>query len=145
MSLLRFDPIRSFEQMSKKMSNVASEFEKGFSFEFGGFSPRIDITEDEKGTYFYVEIPGMKKEDIKVSVNEENIITIKGDKKVYDNKEELSFVRVERNFGEFTRSFMLPENVERDSIKAKFEDGVLSITLSKKEPEQPKEVEINID
>lgn len=144
MGILRFDPVRSFEGISRRMSDLASEFEKGFSVEYGGFSPRVDINEDEKSLYFWVELAGVQKEDVKLTINEENVILIKGFKKRDESYESKSSIRSERNFGEFTRSFMLPDNINSDSIQARFENGVLMIKLDKKEPEKPKEVEISI-
>jgi len=148
MGIVRFDPFRSFEGITRRMQNVASELEKGFNIEYGAFAPRIDIYEDEKNLYLQAELAGVKKEDVKVSINDENVLIIKGEKKrelKSENKEdERCFLRVERAFGEFTRSFMLPENIDKDSISAKYDSGVLEITLAKKEPEKPKEVEIKI-
>lgn len=147
MTLLRFDPIRGFETMARKMSEIAGEVEKGISFEFGSFVPRVDISEDDKGLNFNVELPGVFKEDVKLSINDENVLVIKGFKKKKENEQdqEASKVRVERTFGDFMRSFMLPDNINTDSISARFENGVLEVKLEKKEPEKPKEKEINID
>ncbi len=145
---VKFDPMRGFENISRKMNSFMNEFEKGFSFEFGSFSPRIDIAEDEKNIFIHAEVPGIAKEDIKVTINDDNVLTIKGHKKresKSDDTNSKSFIRVERSFGEFQRSFMLPENVNKDSINAKFENGVLDIVLDKAEPEKPKEIEVTIN
>ncbi len=144
MSLVRFDPFRGFESLSKKMNDFVGEFDKGFNIEFGSFAPRIDIAEDEKSIFFHVELPGIKKEDVKVSITDGNIMMIKGEKKREEKVEDKSFIRVERNYGSFSRSFELPNNVKTDSIAAKFEDGVLNISLEKIEPQKPKEVEVEI-
>lgn len=148
MSFLRFDPVRGFEGLTRKVGNVMNDIEKGFSIEYGGYAPRVDIIEDEANIYFQFEIPGLKKEDVKVTVNEENILTIKGEKKredvINDKADEKVMIRAERNFGSFTRSFMLPDNVKKDSISAKYENGVLNLTLLKIQPEMPKEVEVQI-
>lgn len=146
MGIVRFDPVRGFETIARRMGDLASEFEKGMSFEYGSFTPRVDIIEDEKSFYVQVELPGILKDDVKLSVNEDNVLLIKGTKKreAKDENKDLSFVRVERSYGEFTRSFTLPENVNRESVKAKFENGLLNVTIDKVEPVKPKEVEINI-
>lgn len=144
MGLVRFDPVRSFESLAKRMSDFANEIERGFSFEYGGFQPRVDIFEDEKGYYLEAELPGLVKEDVKLTVNEDNVLILKGSKKREVKEEGKSFIRVERNYGEFTRSFVLPDNIKKDSIKAKFENGILNVSLEKTEPEKPKEVEISI-
>ncbi|MFP4368196.1 MAG: Hsp20/alpha crystallin family protein [Bacteroidota bacterium] len=148
MAIVRFDPFRGFEGLARKMNSFINEFDKGVNFEYGSFSPRIDISEDEKSIYISAELPGMKKEDVKVTINDDNVLIIKGEKKrIVEEKEDekKSYVRIERSYGEFTRSFMLPENVDTESINAKVEDGVLNISLNKKEPEKPKEIEVKID
>ena len=148
MGLVRLDPFRGFDNVAKKMNSLLNDAEKGFSIEYGSFAPRVDILEDDKHLFVQAELPGVKKEDVKVTVNEENVLYIKGEKKNADadNKEdkEKFFVRVERNYGSFVRSFMLPDNILADSVKAKFENGVLDITLEKKEPEKPKEINVEI-
>lgn len=149
MSIVRFDPMRGFESLARRMNAAANELNKGFNVEFGGFSPRIDISEDEKFIYIAAEVPGIAKEDIKLTVNDDNMLVIKGTKKCEEKKEEnggnVSYLRVERSYGEFLRSFMLPDNVKKDSVNAKFENGVLNITLEKIEPVKPKEIEVSID
>jgi HSP20 family protein len=142
-----FDPAKTFEQFAKKMNDLSSDFDKGFSVEFGGFAPRVDISEDEKNMYLHVELAGVRKEDVKVTINDDNLLLIKGEKKkinTEDDKKDQTFLRAERLYGEFTRSFTLPHNVKKDSIAAKYENGVLEITLEKIEPEKPKEVNVEI-
>jgi HSP20 family protein len=137
------------------MANIADEFEKGFSVEYGPFAPRIDISEDENNLYFIAELPGVKKEDAKVTISDDNIIYFKGTKKrpfepdeAKDGevqKSEYNYIRAERSYGEFTRSFTLPENINKDSITAKYEDGILTVTLAKIEPVKPKLIEVSIN
>jgi HSP20 family protein len=148
MAIMRFDPAKGFETISKKMNDFVNEFEKGFSFEYGGFAPRIDIVEDEKNLFVQAELAGLKKEDVKVKINDEGVLCISGEKK-RDSKIDSSdgstqIIRIERAYGAFNRSFMLPDNINKDSIKAKFENGILEISLEKKEPEKPKEVQVEI-
>ncbi len=145
MTMIKFDPVRHFENMTRKMQNIAGEVEKGFVFEKGGFNPRVDITEYDNKVVVSAEVPGLAKEDVKVSVNEERILTIKGEKKKPEINEGESQIRIERSFGEFTRSFVLPEDIDLDDIKASFKNGLLELSLSKKEPEEPKEININIE
>jgi len=144
MALVRFDPFRGFESLTKKMNDFVGDFDKGFNVEFGSFAPRIDIAEDEKNIYFHAELAGIRKEDVKVSITDNNILMIKGEKKREEKVEDKSFIRVERNYGSFSRSFELPDNVKSDSISAKYDNGVLNITLEKVEPQKPKEVEVEI-
>lgn len=144
MALIKFDPLRGFESLARRMNDLIGSFDQGFSIEMGNLTPRVDITEDEKGLYFAIELPGLKKEDIKVTINDDDLLVIKGSKKREYKVEDKSFIRAERCFGEFTRSFLLPDNVKKDSINAKFENGVLNISFEKVEPVKPKEVEVTI-
>jgi HSP20 family protein len=146
MAIVRFDPFRGFETLARRMSEMFEEFERGITVTPSDFSPRVDISEDEKNLYVTVEIPGVNKEDVKVTINDDNILVIKGEKKREFKTEdkERNFIRVERSYGSFQRSFMLPDNVKKDNVSAKFENGVLTITLEKVEPEPPKQIEIPI-
>ncbi len=144
MTLVRFDPYRGFESLTRKMNKVMNEFEKGFTLETGGFNPRVDITEDDTNVYLHAEVPGMEKDEVKVNVNEERMLTIKGEKKKQEKEDELTYIRNERQFGDFSRSFLLPENTDLENIKAKFDYGVLEVTIPKKEPEKPKEFNVEI-
>ncbi len=152
MSYIKFDPFRGMEQVANRMSQVFSDLEKGVSVEYGSFSPRIDIAEDEKNLFLYVELPGIKKEDVKITINDDRLLYIKGEKKRdFDlakdgevNKESRTYIRAERAYGEFNRSFALPENINSDNVNANFNNGVLTVTLTKIEPVKPKEIEIQI-
>lgn len=155
MGYYRFDPFRGMEHFVKRIQQISDEFEKGFTVEYGSFAPKVDISEDEKHLYIQAELPGVRKEDVKVTVNNDNVFFIKGEKKrpfveqkdAKDGEvqqEERTYIKAERSYGEFTRSFVLPENINKDSIQAKFENGVLFVTLAKIEPAKPKEVEISI-
>jgi len=148
-SVIKFDPFRGFESLTRRMGSMLDEFDKGFSVQFSGFAPRVDISEDDKNLFIHAELPGMLNDDVKVTINEDNLLTIKVTKQRQDKTEDKSgdksFIRMERSFGEFTRSFVLSENVDGNSIKAKFENGVLNLTLDKKEPVKPKEIEVSID
>lgn len=107
-----------------------------------GFTPKTDVFEDSDIYYFTFEIPGLTKEHVKLSVNEESVLTIKGEKKI-ERTDGLNFLRRELSEGEFERSFYLPEDTDSEKIKAKFENGVLNVTIPKLE-EIKKEIEIDL-
>jgi len=144
MTLVKFDPYRGFEGISKRINKFVNEFDKGFQIETGGYNPRVDITEDEKNLFVHAELPGMSKESVNIAVSEDKMLTIKGEKKKESLEENTNYIRSERKFGSFSRSFLLPEFVDLEKVEAKFENGVLEIILEKKEPEKPKEIEIAI-
>ena len=146
MNLVKFDPFRGFDSLARRMNNFMTDFEIGrnFSTDVGTFTPRVDIREDEKNIYLSAEIPGLSKEDVKVSINDDNVLTIKGEKKLEEKKEEENYVKLERQYGSFVRSFVLPENVDTESVKASFKDGLLELTLERLEPVKPKEIDVEI-
>lgn len=144
MTFINLNPERGLETISKRFNQLISDFEKGINFEFGTFSPRIDIMENEKNIFFYIEIPGMTKDDIKISVNQEKVLKIKGNKNKPDNNENKNYITRERVFGEFEREFMLADNSDVENIEAKFENGVLELIIPKLEPPKPKEINVEI-
>jgi len=144
MTLVKFDPFRGFESFNRRMNKFVNEFEKGFVFETGGFAPRVDIIEDDKKIFVAVELPGVAKEDVKISINEDRVMTISGEKKPDEMKEGVSQIKIERGYGKFQRAFVLPENIDESGVNAKFENGVLEVSVAKKEPEKPKEIEVSI-
>lgn len=106
------------------------------------YRPRTDVSETKDSLIFEFELPGSSLNDIKVQINDENVLTVTGDKKNYESGVNLR--RKERHFGKFFRSFELPENIDSSKIEAKFTDGVLSVTIQKLKPSEPKEKEIEI-
>ena len=144
----RFNPWWELENLSKEMEKIVDTIkspENRPRVSFGGFNPRVDITEDEKNIYFEIEVPGVRKEDVKVKVSDDNIISIQGEKKLEKKEDESkTFYRNERQYGDFNRSFQLPELVDATRIEAKYENGILNLSVPKLEPVKPKEQEIEI-
>jgi len=130
MAVFRFEPARELGNLSKKMHKLFEEFPDTFTVETGGFNPRLDLAEDDSRIYVYVELPGVNKENVKLSF-QENILTIKGEKKRDLDEEKVNFFRTERCFGNFSRSIELPVDVDENDIAAKLENGTLSIQLKK--------------
>lgn len=145
MTLVRFEPFRELEHFGRRMNEVMSTWERN-NTEKGRFVPSVDVAEDEKNIYIHAELPGMSKADVQVTVSDERILTIKGEKKQESKTkdDEKNYVRIERSYGSFTRSFSLPDNVNAESINAAFDNGVLNLTLPKMEPAKPKEVSVDI-
>ncbi|MEA1995457.1 MAG: Hsp20/alpha crystallin family protein [Campylobacterota bacterium] len=108
------------------------------------WSPAVDIYEDKGNIYLDVEVPGMKKEDVKVKV-EDKTLTVSGERKLEKEEKKEGYYRVERSYGSFSRSFYLPDNVDPTKIKAKYEGGVLKLSIPKKEEAKPKEVPVNVE
>jgi len=106
-----------------------------------GFLPAVDVRETQDALHFDVELPGMTKEHIDITV-ENNVLTISGERKFEKETKEGEYHRMERSFGHFSRSFTLPTGVRTDKIDAKFEHGILSIDLPKQEGAKPKKIAI---
>ena len=107
------------------------------------WSPPVDIAEDDKEYTVKAELPGMNKEDIKVTV-EGGVLSIRGERKVEKEEKDKKYHRIERSYGTFTRSFTLPEGTSGDKISAEFKDGVLKVHLPKDEKGKTKSVEVQI-
>lgn len=96
------------------------------------FVPRVDVMEDEKAFEIHVAVPGMNKEDFKIDLND-NYLTISGERKLSKEKKENNFYSVETQYGTFSRSFTLPENVDAQKISARYNNGILELVVPKDE------------
>ncbi|MFQ5704524.1 MAG: Hsp20/alpha crystallin family protein [Gemmatimonadales bacterium] len=109
------------------------------------WSPVVDVQETEDGLHVSTELPGIKSQDVKVTVDD-GVLTISGEKKREiekgSNKDGVGYHLVERHYGRFERSFTLPRAVDADKVEARFEDGVLNIDLPKTEQAKPKQIAI---
>src|SRR5574340_316343 len=124
-----------FSLLRREMDSLFDNFFRGFDLEpfenrLGTFSPRIDVTENDKEMKISAELPGMDEKDIDVSL-QNDMLTIKGEKKEEKEDKGKDYYRMERSYGSFSRSIPLPIEVETDKVEAKFKKGVLSITLPK--------------
>jgi HSP20 family protein len=144
MSMLTFEPFRGFDTVTRRMFDTMSEMNRNVKQQVEQFSPRVDIAETEKAISLHVEIPGVQKDDVKISINEDRILSIRGEKKQRETIEGQQFVRVESHFGTFARSFTLSDSIDINGIQAEFNSGILQITLPKVEPEKPKSIEVPI-
>ena len=138
MTLLRFEPMRDLDHLSNRFQRFFDEFPGLQTLDKDTFSPRIDISEDEKSILIDAEILGVKKENLKITM-QDNILTIEGEKKKVSEEKEKNFYREERTYGKFKRSFTLPVEVDSEKVDAKFSDGMLEIKLNKMEPKVAKE------
>jgi HSP20 family protein len=110
---------------------------------FGGWTPAVDMLEDKDKLTVKAELPGFKREDLNVSVHENNIL-ISGERRCEDEQKEGEFYRCERYYGKFHRSIPLPASVEAGKIEAKYRDGVLTMTLPKTEEAKAKQIEVSV-
>lgn len=143
MTFVKFEPLRELDNLNSRLHKFFGEFPANVDLGFS-FSPRVDIYADDNIIYIEAEIPGIKKEDIKISL-QDNILTISGTKTKAENKnEEIQYFRNEIIYGDFSRSFSLPEDINPDNVEANFENGLLRVTVGKQEVKTAKERNIEI-
>ena len=141
MTLVKFNPVKEFDSFHDTIQKYFEDFSLTRSSLRETFSPKIDISEEKNQIIVEAEIPGVNKEDLKITL-QDNILTLEGEKKKEDQEKEKNFYRVERTYGSFKRSFNLPYDVDSEKVEAKFEDGLLKISLQKFE--EKKKIEKNI-
>ena len=136
----------ALEKKIQRMFDNFLEFPREWEFPITGgeLYPSVDISETPQQYSIRAEIPGMKKEDVKISINK-NCLTISGEKKEEKKTGDQKFHRMESYYGSFQRSFVLPEGIKADKVEANFKDGVLSITVPKSEETKEKTVDIKVE
>ena len=151
MALVRWEPFRSrdvFPSLFDLPHNMNHLFENFFERDedspVAKWSPRVEVTELDDHFEVSAELPGMKREDIKVELND-RILTISGEKQTEHEKKDRSIHLCERIYGSFHRSFRLPSQVKADKINAEFKNGVLKLNLPKVEEAKPKQIAIKVD
>jgi HSP20 family protein len=145
MALVRWRPMRGLvdiqDEINRMFEDIAgsADGEKGLS----KLSPPADVIENKDSFVVRAELPGLKKEDVKVTL-QNNVLIISGEKKKELEEKNQAYHRVERSYGTFYRSFELPVPVNAGNIKADFKDGILRVELPKNEEARPKEIEISV-
>ena len=147
MAIVRWNPVRDVLGLQNEMNFLFGDFfgvdKKGDETNFIRWAPRVDIVE-VNGTYeLTADLPGLKKDDIKIEIHD-NVLTLRGEKKLEEEKKDKNYRLCERYFGEFVRTFTLPENVNKDGIEAEFKDGVLTVAIPKVEKAKPKQIEVKV-
>ena len=136
MSIIRYNNALNDYTMPTAFSNLIDRFFNESLGRTGGsqysFVPKVDIIENEKAFELHVVVPGMNKEDFKIDLND-NFLTVSGERKSTREKKENNFHSIESQYGTFSRSFSLPENVDAAKISAAYVNGVLEITIPKDE------------
>ena len=132
MLITKFDPFKQFKELERSFYNYPSNNES-----VNGFVPVVNTREGESAYHIDVDLPGVKKEDIKVDINKD-VLTISGERKTKDEVKEEDYYKVETSFGKFTRSFTIPENVDVENIEARSDNGVLEVIIPKKEEQANK-------
>lgn len=146
--LARSNPFREMERMQREMDRLfnggLTRFTRGEeAMTITEWSPSVDISEDDKEFVVKAELPEVKKDDVKVTV-EDDVLTIRGERKAEQEEKGKKYHRIERSYGSFERSFTLPEVTDASKISSEFKDGVLTVHLPKNPNAKPKAIEIKV-
>ena len=141
MALLRYSPLND------PFTHAEEVFRgwpvRGGTIENEGWAPRVDIDEDKDAVRLAADLPGMDPKSVEISI-EDDVLTLKGERKREKKAEGNGFHRSERYFGAFERRFSLPQTVDRDKIEANYRDGVLYLTLPKRDEVKPKKIQVAV-
>ena len=153
MSLVRWNPgVANFPSdiigMQKEINSMFDRFFRGGSLDDENFlptswMPAVDVVEKDDEYVAKLELPGVSKDDVKITL-QDNILTVKGEKKEEQETKNSNYRRLERNYGSFQRSFTFPTSVKNDKVDAQYKDGILTISLPKAEEAKRKLIEVKV-
>jgi len=149
MAIVRWQPFRDLLATEREFDRL---FREAFSPLFGqregefstrAWAPAVDIFETENSIVLKAELPGVDPKDVEVRV-EDNTLYLKGERKFENETKEENYHRIERSYGSFARSFVLPNSMDAEKVAAEYQDGLLTLTLPKREEAKPKTIKINV-
>ncbi|RMG91013.1 MAG: Hsp20/alpha crystallin family protein [Zetaproteobacteria bacterium] len=141
MTLTRWSPWQELESINRQLARLLDDRALGFGGEAGEWAPSVDIRETDDALIVEAELPGIEKKDVKIEVRD-GVLSISGERRYEKDVKEENVHRIERAYGRFARSFVLPTNVDADKIKARMKNGVLEVRLPKVESAKPKAITI---
>lgn len=144
-SITRWDPFHNLATLQEQVNRLFDGKlpHSGDSSVLTAWAPSVDVYETENELAIKADLPEVVEKDLDVRV-ENNMLTIRGERKLEQSVKEENYLRMERSYGSFSRSFSLPNTVDTQAIKAQYTDGVLTITLPKRAESKPKQVKINV-
>ena len=142
-TLSRWEPFRTAGLDSEMSRMLTDLFGRSQESNLTSWAPAVDIYENEHELVVKADLPDVKPEDLDIRV-ENNILTIRGERKFEKKVDEQNYLRVERSYGSFARSFALANTVNSEAIKAEYKDGVLTLTIPKREEAKPKQIKVNV-
>jgi HSP20 family protein len=148
MNLVRWDPLKELEEMSERLNRMFTRPISGRqngkeALTVADWIPQVDISEADHEYVIMAELPGLKKDDVKITL-EDGVLTIQGERKQEKEEKGIRYHRMERAYGSFVRSFTLPDVIDDAKVAAEFKDGVLYIRLPKSEKAKPKAIEVKV-
>lgn len=138
MAIIRWDPICEMTQVQDQFNRLVDQVRGGRQ---ESWLPAVDVFDTRDAVLLKAELAGMDPADIEIEV-EDNVLTIKGERRFEEKVDEERYYRVERRFGNFQRSLALPQGLKADGIQAGYEDGILTVSVPKGEEERPRRIEI---
>ncbi len=147
MAITRFDPFRDLVRMQDRINRIFGDTYKGDDdvLSRGDWMPPVDIFENDKHEIVLkADLPGLAREDIDIRV-ENNLLTIRGERKRVQETKQESYHRVERVYGSFSRSFSLPSTINTEKVAAELRDGVLTIVLPAREEARPRQIQVRVN
>jgi HSP20 family protein len=146
MTIMRYDPFRDLRTLQEEVNRLFStNMSRAFDDEGigrGAWAPSVDIYENKDHIVLEAELPGMNQEDFDLSI-ENNVLTLRGERKFEKTDENDNYHRVERSYGAFTRSFTLPQTVSAEGATAEYNNGVLRVTLPKREETKARRIQVS--
>jgi HSP20 family protein len=146
-TLMRWDPFRELEDMSDRLNRVfarpATRTNGKEALTVADWAPTVDISETDGEYFIKAELPEVKKDDVKVTL-EDGILTIQGERRREKDEKTTKYHRVERSYGSFVRSFSLPDQVDENGVKAEYKDGMLNLRIPKSEKAKPRAIEVKV-
>ena len=143
-SITRFEPFRGVSSLQNQINRLFNEaFDRSEEGSLTPWAPAVDIYETEQELVVKADLPDVKPEDLDIRV-ENNVLTIRGERKFEKKVSEDKYLRVERAYGSFSRSFSLASTVNAEAIKADYKDGVLALTIPKREEAKPKQIKVQV-
>ena len=148
MNLVKWDPFDELKDISNRLNHIfgrplARTEPKQEILAMADWTPSADISETDTAYLIKAEIPGVNKEDVKVTL-QDGMLTIQGERKMEKEEKDKKFHRIERSYGSFVRSFRVPEDADESAVKAEFKDGMLNVTLTKSEKARKKAIEVSV-
>ena len=145
----QWDPFKELEAMENRLGMLFGRLpgnreRKQEAMALTEWAPLVDITEDAREYVIKAELPELKKEEVKVSV-ENGVLSISGERKMEKEEKDKKFHRIERAYGSFSRSFTIPEGTDAATVTAEFKEGVLRVCLPKNEKASPKAVQVKVE
>jgi HSP20 family protein len=142
-TVTRYSPLRDLMSVNDRLNRM---FEDAFgqgtgTADYGQWAPAVDLKEEENNFVLQADMPGMKKEDMDIHV-ENSVLTLTGERRFEAEAQRESYHRIERAYGKFVRSFTLPARVKADAITASYKDGILEVVIPKAEESKPKKIAI---